>query len=199
MVKGRHFHFAQNIWKKIKKYGLTKLILNNDNARRQVANLTALPLLPSNEINEAFSNVIESFFELGDKCIRLTDYVLKTYIEEPRYLIDFWSHFDLIGKRPGTNNHVEGYHGHCEIHPHLRAWIRYIQEGEESTTSRYEQEQAQQHTTRRKKRRTVNNDLRLTEATKSYFNGPLGSEDYQATLRSLSYRYIVVLDNDSNS
>ncbi|CAF4422397.1 unnamed protein product, partial [Didymodactylos carnosus] len=34
MVKGRHFHFAQNIWKKIKKYGLTKLILNNDNARR---------------------------------------------------------------------------------------------------------------------------------------------------------------------
>ncbi|CAF1021991.1 unnamed protein product [Didymodactylos carnosus] len=54
-VKGCHFHSAQNIWKKIKKYGLTKLILNNGNARRQVANMMALPLLPPNEVNEAFT------------------------------------------------------------------------------------------------------------------------------------------------
>ncbi|CAF0899565.1 unnamed protein product [Didymodactylos carnosus] len=79
------------------------------------------------------------------------------------------------------------------------AWIRYIQESEESTMSRYEQEQAQQRTTRPRKRRTVNNDLRLTEAKKNDFNGRLDLEDYQATLRSLSYRYMVVLDNDSNS
>ncbi|CAF0881313.1 unnamed protein product [Didymodactylos carnosus] len=128
--------------------------------------MMALPLLPSNEVNEAFSNIIESFSELGDKCIKLTDYMLKT---------------------------------HCETHPHLWAWIRYIQESEESTMSRYEQEQAQQRTTRPRKRRTVNNDLRLTEAKKNYFNGRLDLEDYQATLRSLSYRYMVVLDNDSNS
>ncbi|CAF1077092.1 unnamed protein product [Didymodactylos carnosus] len=177
MVKGCHFHFAQNKWKKIRKYSLAKLILNTDNSRRQLAKLMA-----PTEVNEAFSSLIELFSELGDKCIKLTDYVLKT---------------------PRTNNHVGGYHrqlnSHCEIHPHLWAWIHYIQESEESTMSRYEQERAQQRITRPRKRRTVNNDLRLTEAKKNYFNGRLDLEDYQAILRSLSYRYIVVLDNDSNS
>ncbi|CAF1014152.1 unnamed protein product [Didymodactylos carnosus] len=67
------------------------------------------------------------------------------------------------------------------------------------TLGNIEQFAAQQRTTRPRERRTVNTDIRLTEAKKNYFDERLDLEDYQATLRSLSYRYVVVLDHDSNS
>ncbi|CAF1275205.1 unnamed protein product [Rotaria sp. Silwood1] len=105
-IKGCYFHFAQNIWRQIKKKGLVNLS-DDDEARRQIANLIMLPLLPPEEINEAFSNIIEELSNIHHKFLKLTDYVHRTYIEEELFPRTFCNFFDLIGIRPKTNNHIE--------------------------------------------------------------------------------------------
>ena len=39
---------------------------------------------------------------------RLTDYVLSTYIKDARFTSNIWYHCDLIGRRSGTNDYLEG-------------------------------------------------------------------------------------------
>jgi hypothetical protein len=196
-IKGCQFHFSQNIWRQIKKKGLLKLSQDED-ARRQIAIILMLPILPPAEIDTAFCDIVEDLSNLNKTFLKLTDYILETYIEESIYPRSFWNLFDIIGIRPKTNNHVEGYHGqlnsHCATHLSIWSWIRYIQTAEESVMIRLEQETLQQRTTRPKRFKSVNNENILQQAKDDYLNGLLDLKEYQKRLRSLCYRYIHVLD-----
>ncbi|CAF5027825.1 unnamed protein product [Rotaria sp. Silwood1] len=196
-IKGCQFHFGQNIWRQIKKKGLITHSKGVE-ARRQIANILMLPLLPPQEINTAFGDIIEEISNVHQNFLKLTDYILRTYIEDALFSPSFWNLFDLIGIRPKTNNHVEGYHGqlnsHCQTHPNLWAWIRYIQESEESTMVRVEQEQAQQRSARRRRATSVTNENILIKAKQEYLDGVLNLSGYQKRLRSFYYRYINVFD-----
>jgi hypothetical protein len=194
-IKGCTFHFGQNIWRQIKKKGLIPLS-NDEEARRQIANILMLPLLPPQEIINAFCNIIEDISNVHQDFLKLTDYILHTYIENAVFPPSFWNLFDLIGVRPKTNNHIQGYHGqlisHCQTHPNLWAWIKYIQESEESAMVRVEQEVAQQRSTRPKKAKSVANENVLIQAKQEYLDGKLNLEEYKHRLRSHCYRYINV-------
>ena len=135
-VKGCQFHFGQHIWRQIKNKGLIPFA-KSEEARRQIANKLMLPLLPPQEINTALCDIVESISNVHQNFLKLTDYICRTYIENALFPPSFWNLFDLVGIRPKTNNHVEGYYGqlnsHCQTHPNLWAWIRYIQESEESS------------------------------------------------------------------
>ena len=197
-IKGCQFHFGQNIWRQIKKKGLISHS-KSDEARRQIANILSLPLLPPQEIDTAFCCIVEEISEVNPRFLKLTDYILRTYISNAIFPPSFWNVFDLIGIRPKTNNHVEGYHGqlnsHCQTHPNLWAWVRFIQDMEESTMIRVEQEEVQQRTTRRRKAKTVAKENLLIDAKKEYLDGVLDLAGYQKRLRILSYRYIHVFDS----
>jgi len=56
-----------------------------------------LLLLPPEEINTAFCNIIEELSNLNNKFLKLTDYILPTYIENALFPPSFWNLFDLIG------------------------------------------------------------------------------------------------------
>ena len=196
-IKGCQFHFGQNIWRQIKKKGLVSYA-KGDDARREIANILMLPSLPPQEIEGVFCNIIEDISNINSRFLKLTDYVLRTYIENALFPPSFWNLFDLIGVRPKTNNHVEGYHGQlnsqCQTHPNLWAWIRSIQETEESTMIRLEQEEAQQRTTRRRKATSLANEKLLLDAKQGYLDGILDIRSYQKKRRVFSYRYIHVFD-----
>lgn len=49
-MKGCQFHFGQNIWRQIKEKGLVSYANKGDDARREIANVPMLPLLPAQEI-----------------------------------------------------------------------------------------------------------------------------------------------------
>ena len=97
-----------------------------------------------------------------------------------------------------TNNHVEGYHGqlnsHCQTHPNLWTWIKYIQESDESTAIRFKEEQAQKRSTRPRRATTVMNEKKLVELKQNYLNGLLHLEDYLQQARCISYRSINIYD-----
>ena len=86
-------------------------------------------LLSSEEIDLAYADIIEDLSNRNEKFLKLTDYILRTYILFPPC---FWSLFRLIGVRRKSKNNLEGYHGqlnsHGQMHPNLWTWIRYIQE-----------------------------------------------------------------------
>ena len=120
--KGYQFHFAQNIWRQLKKKGLITYS-KDDEVRRRISNILMLPLLPPEEIDLAFADIIEDLSNTNEKFLKLTDYILRTYIEKALFPPCFWNLFSLIGIRPKTNNHLEGYHGqlnsHGQTHPNL--------------------------------------------------------------------------------
>ncbi|CAF3431675.1 unnamed protein product [Rotaria sp. Silwood2] len=104
-VKGCHFHYAKNVWKKIKKYGLAKLS-KQENIRPQIANIISVPLIPPNEINNSMEKIIDELCDVNSKFDKLTDYIINNYIDDGRFPIHMWNHFDTIGERPRTNNHL---------------------------------------------------------------------------------------------
>ena len=132
LVKGCHFHYAQNIWKKVEKYNLVKLS-KEENIRRQIANIIALPLV---------SSIIawKKLWNYDLKLDKLTDYVIKNYIEDVRFSLSMWNHFDNIGERPRTNNHLEGCHrqlnAKVRTNPDLWMWINEAKSSEEAIMSK---------------------------------------------------------------
>ncbi|CAF0728593.1 unnamed protein product [Didymodactylos carnosus] len=58
LLKGCHFHYAQNVWKRVKKYGLVKSA-KQENIRRQIANIISLPLVPKDQINDCIEVIID--------------------------------------------------------------------------------------------------------------------------------------------
>ncbi|CAF3341244.1 unnamed protein product [Rotaria socialis] len=194
-VKRCHFHYAQNIWKKLKKYGLKKLS-KEEHIRREIANIISLPLVPRNEINNSMEHIIDVLCNIDSKFEKFTDYVLNNYVEDARFTSDMWNHFDSIGERSRTNNHVEGWHrqlnARVRTHPDLWTWYNEAKSSEESAMIRHEQEQAQKRTTRPRKAKNIRDDEKLKLGKNKYILDQ-DFDAYQKVLRSISHRYIDIL------
>ncbi|CAM4780746.1 unnamed protein product [Rotaria magnacalcarata] len=104
-----------------------------------------------------------------------------------RFSSVLWNHFDSIGERSRTNNHLEDWHrqliARIRVHPDLWTWFNEIKSSEESVMIRHEQEQAQQRTTRPKKAINIRDDAKLKAARLKY----LQDQDFD------SYRKIVAM------
>jgi hypothetical protein len=200
-VKACHFHYAQNIWKKLKKYGLRRLS-KEEHIRRQIANAISLPLVPQNEINNFMEQIIDVLGNIDSKFDKFTDYVLKNDVEDARFTSDMWNHFDSIGVRSRTNNHLEGWHrqlnARVRTHPYLWTWYNEIKSSEELVMIRHEQEQAQKRTARPRKARNIRDDEKLLLAKRQYIQDQ-DFDTYQKVLRSISHRYIDVLKDAKDS
>ena len=81
-------------------------------------------------------------------------------------------HFDSIGERPRTNNHLEDYHrqlnARVRMNPDLWTWINEVRSSEESVMCRYEQKQVQKRTTRSRKIKNIRDDEKLKIAKTKY-------------------------------
>ena len=124
-----HFYFAQNVWKRIEKYDLTKLS-KQENIRRQIANIISLPMVPQDELNHCMERIIDELLNINTKFDKLTDYIVNNYIDDARFPFDMWNHFDSLGRRPHTNKHLEGYHrqltARVSTNSGLWTWINEI-------------------------------------------------------------------------
>ncbi|CAF1154928.1 unnamed protein product [Rotaria sordida] len=200
-VKACHFHFAKNVWKRIKTCHLTKLS-KQENIRRQIANIISLPMVPQDEINHCMERIIDELLTINTKFDKLTDYIVNNYIDDARFPFDMWNHFDSLGQRPRTNNHLEGYHrqlnARVRTNPDLWTWINEIRSSEESVMCRVEQEQAQKRSTRSRKARYARDDEKLKLAKTKYMQDK-DFDAYQKVLRALSHRYINVIEDATDS
>ena len=88
---------------------MTKLS-KQENIRHQIANVISLPMVLRDKLNHCMERIIDELLNINTKFDKLTDYIVNNYIEDVRFPFDMWNHFDSLGQRPRTNNHLEGYH-----------------------------------------------------------------------------------------
>ena len=123
-------------------------------------------------------------------------------MEDARFSSHMWNHFDTIGDRPRTNNHLEGYHrqlnARVRTNSDLWRWINEIKSSEESVMCRYEQEQAQRRTSRPRKGKYVQDDNKLMSAKKEYIENQ-NFDVYQKVLQTISRRYIDIVKDVKDS
>ena len=64
-------------------------------------------MVTEDEINHYVERIIDELCNVDSKFDKLTDYILNNSIEDAHFSYQIWNHFDSIGERPRTNNHIE--------------------------------------------------------------------------------------------
>ena len=122
-----HFHLAKSIWKNIRKkskllfsikcsfhqsnYFEDLVVLARKNmVHREIANIIALPLLPSSLVRNRFNTIARTLTSYSNSFLPFVNYVRRTYLNNSRFPIESWNHYNYLGTRPRTNNHLEGTH-----------------------------------------------------------------------------------------
>jgi len=75
-----------------------------------IANLIALPMIPKYSVRQRFDLIKQQLHSINPLFDSFLMYFQRTYINSSRFPIISWNHFDYLGTRPRTNNHVEGTH-----------------------------------------------------------------------------------------
>ena len=79
-------------------------------AHREIANIIALPLIPSERVRRRFHHVSMKLISVSSLFIPFINYIRRTYLNSSRFPIKSWNHYDYLGTCPRTNNHLEGTH-----------------------------------------------------------------------------------------
>ena len=83
-----------------------------------------------------------------------------------------WNHFNTMGGRSRTNNHLEDYHrqlnARVRTNSDLLTWINEVKSSEESVMYRYGQKQVQKRTIRRRKAKYIQDDNKLMLAKRKH-------------------------------
>lgn len=78
--------------------------------RREIANIIALPLLPSKLVRTRFNVIAKYLLKASNLFESFVKFIRRTYLNNARFTIESWNHYDHLGTRPRTNNHLEGTH-----------------------------------------------------------------------------------------
>ena len=68
-LKGCQFYFAQNIWRQLKKKSLIPYWKDNE-VRHEISNILVFSLLPHEEIDLAFADIIEDLINRNEKYLK---------------------------------------------------------------------------------------------------------------------------------
>jgi len=105
IIKGCVFHFAHVLYRHIKTIGLKTANEANGDVHSLLRKTFALPLLPTEDIPEAFKKLKKkSATEMTNNYF---DYVEQTWMNSSIWRIEAWS---VYGRSTRTNNDIEGYH-----------------------------------------------------------------------------------------
>lgn len=112
-VSGRKVEYLSQskvtIWNGCRLIDLTALT-KRDAVNREIANIIALPLIPSIRIRHQFRIVATKLLAESRLFLPFVNYVRRTYLNNSRFPIKSWNHYDHLGTRPRTTNHLEGTH-----------------------------------------------------------------------------------------
>ncbi|CAF4664019.1 unnamed protein product, partial [Rotaria magnacalcarata] len=82
----------------------------NTDAKRELANLFGLPLIPLQHIFTIYEEIAAKFLLIIADIQPLLQYFSRTYLYGTNFPPPRWNHFSSIGFTDRTNNALEGYH-----------------------------------------------------------------------------------------
>jgi hypothetical protein len=84
-------------------------------ARRQIANMISLALIPASLVRQRFAIIKNDLHSYNPAFSPFLNYFRRTYIDSRKFPIESWNHFEHLGTRPRTNNHLEGTHRQLKV------------------------------------------------------------------------------------
>ncbi|KAG8175700.1 hypothetical protein JTE90_007399 [Oedothorax gibbosus] len=132
-IVGCRFHLTQSWWRKIQEFGLTKEYKDEDSEIGKWLRLHfSLPLLPPEEVSEAFVDDLMTIQPRDPRTIRFSDYLTDTYVaEEARFPPHIWASNTMDSDR--TTNACESFHSHFNetfenTHPNIFVFTEKLKE-----------------------------------------------------------------------
>ncbi|XP_046543659.1 uncharacterized protein LOC124253853 [Haliotis rubra] len=105
-VRGCLFHYSQALWRQVLERGLSRDYMNNPAVQAHVRRAAALPLLPLNQVQDAWFEVIEQSPD-GDRVAAFNDYVTSTWVEDDaKFPAHIWNQHENTG--PRSNDDMAG-------------------------------------------------------------------------------------------
>jgi len=127
---GCFYHFAQCIWKRIQKDSLAILYFSNDNFKKFVRMILALPFVKPEEIPMLFDHIVENNWpaDVPENHVNLLQFLKYVYHNWIKTNTEEWSVFHVMDHR--TNNHLESRHSKLlkffGEHPSLWDFLRLL-------------------------------------------------------------------------
>lgn len=114
-VQGCYFHYSQCIWRKVQELGMATSYQSFPHVREWIRRFSALPLLPQNDIDDAFMEIHENApipqnnIISGDQIQKFHDYMVDTWIHvnDAKFHRSLWNQYKNEG--PRTTNNAEGW------------------------------------------------------------------------------------------
>ncbi|XP_046552148.1 uncharacterized protein LOC124261815 [Haliotis rubra] len=104
-VRGCYFHFTQAVWRQVSEKGLVNTYKDNRAFNTHVRRAAALPLLPVDQIQDAWMEVLNQSPDV-DGIGQFNDYITSTWVDyDARFPPRIWNQHGNTG--PRTNNHLE--------------------------------------------------------------------------------------------
>ncbi|CAF1182593.1 unnamed protein product [Rotaria sordida] len=163
-------------------------------ARRDLANLFCLPLIPIEYVFSIYENIASQLVLKIADIEKLLQYFSNTYLYGTIFPPPRWNHFSFIGFTNRTTNAIEGFHRAINTrstpHPNIWKHILLKRELDEQTMISISQEIKQKRPTKTKRKCYRDYDNRLIEAKELLINRVIDLLEYQRRVRAFSYRYI---------
>ena len=114
--RGCFFHLSQNVYKCVKRNGLTQLYLDDQEFRTNIRMISALAFIPRPDVIRQFNNLSQ---HCGPQEVPILDYFETNYVGElrrnnrrqPLFSHSLWNVYDrVIANQPRTTNALEGWH-----------------------------------------------------------------------------------------
>ncbi|CAF1451762.1 unnamed protein product [Rotaria sordida] len=183
-----HFHFAKSIWRNLKNKKACKTDMKN-----YIADIIALPMVPVHLVRQRFDSISRELRMKNLFFNSFISYVRRTYINSKNFPIHSWNHFNFLGTRPRTNNHVEGSHRQLKNRilskPNIWLWIMSIQDLDESTIIAIEQEEHQNRQTRPRQRQNIERDEDLLDLKRKFQTHIIDIEELAKEIVNRLYAY----------
>ncbi|XP_041372105.1 uncharacterized protein LOC121385473 [Gigantopelta aegis] len=128
-IRGCFFNFSQAVWKNVAEKGLAVEYRTNPDLQRHVRRAAALPLLPLNQVQDVWMDVLNNSPDLP-RLEQFNDYITETWVDDAaRFQLLLWNQWANVG--PRTNNNLEGFHNKLKnrirkAHPNLFEFVTHI-------------------------------------------------------------------------
>ncbi|CAF1598157.1 unnamed protein product [Rotaria magnacalcarata] len=155
----------------------------NTDAKRELANLFGLPLIPLQHIFTIYEEIAAKFLLIIADIQPLLQYFSRTYLYGTNFPPPRWNHFSSIGFTDRTNNALEGYHRSINArnapHPNIWKYILLKRELDELTMISVSQLMKQKRSTKTQRKRYRYRDTCLIEAKELLNTQQIDLVEYQ--------------------
>jgi hypothetical protein len=186
-IKGCWFHYVQCIVRRIRHDDLIQRYENDNAFRVWVKQFTALAMIHTGRLEEAFEIILNTCPDLNDTSIqKFISYFINEWLVR-QVSPGFWNHYQ---RQRRTNNDLEGYHSHLNYafpkhHPNLAKLVKFIQQNHGVSKDIYYKTMAGNYEVKKQTKKEKEKDLNFELIHQEFSSGQTTLKEY---FKKLTYQ-----------